>query len=89
MRSFRSNWVEDLLSDNQKGTAILISKQQLEESNDWIVIIKSINSLECLENKDKVLQKWLIEKLKVIAKDKRKSVNKRVNQVLESLTKST
>ena len=81
--------MEDLLSDNQKETAILISKQQLEESNDWIVIIKSINSLECLASKDKVLQKWLIEKLKVIAKDKRKSVNKRANQVLESLTKST
>ena len=81
--------MEDLLSDNQKETAILISKQQLEESNDWIVIIKSINSLERLANKDKVLQKWLIEKLKVFAKDKRKSVNKRANQVLESLTKST
>ena len=73
--------MEDLLSDNQKETAILISKQQLEESNDWIVIIKSINSLERLANKDKVLQKWLIEKLKVFAKDKRKSVNKRANQV--------
>ena len=81
--------MEDLLSDNQKETAILISKQQLEESNDWIVIIKSINSLERLANKDKVLQKWLIEKLKVFAKDKRKSVNKRANQVLEALTTST
>ena len=76
--------LEDLLTEEQAESAIEITKQQLNESKDWIVIIQSMNFLQHMAMKDESLKKWLKDKLLVIAKDKRKSVSKRANVILQS-----
>ncbi len=76
--------MEDLLSEEQTENAIKITKLQLIESKDWIVIIQSMNFLQHMAMKDDSLKKWLKEKLLVIAKDKRKSVSKKANTILQS-----
>ena len=76
----------DLLSEEQVKTAIEITKQQLIESDDWIVIIQSMNFLQHMVKKDDLLKKWFIDQLTLIAKDKRKSVSKRANTILQSFT---
>ena len=76
--------LEELLSAEQAKNAIEITKQQLNESKDWIVIIQSMNFLQHMAMKDESLKKWLKGKLFVIAKDKRKSVSKRANVILQS-----
>ena len=53
----------DLLSEKQVKTAIEISKQQLIESKDWIVIIQTMNFLQHVAKQDDLLKQWLVEKL--------------------------
>ena len=78
--------MEDLLSEEQIRNAIEITKLQLIESEDWIVIIQSLNFLQHIAKKDDLLKNWLIDRLTVIAKDKRKSVKKRAKTILQSFT---
>ena len=41
--------MKDLLSESQKNIAVNITKKQLDESNDWIVIIKSMKYIMLME----------------------------------------
>ncbi len=66
-----------LLTEKQKTTAINISKEQLKNATDWIVIIQTINFLEKMAKEDKALRDWLITKLDLISKDPRKAVSKK------------
>ncbi|MGB1768869.1 MAG: hypothetical protein ACPHFY_09640, partial [Paracoccaceae bacterium] len=76
-----------LLTEEQKTTAISISKEQLENSKDWIVIIQTMNFLEKMAQEDNGLRNWLLIKLALISKDKRKAVSKKAMEILKSLNK--
>ena len=75
----------DLLTEEQKTTAINISKEQLKKSKDWIVLIQTMNFLENLAKEDEALRHWLLIKLDLISKDKRKSVSKKAKEIFQSL----
>jgi hypothetical protein len=74
----------DLLTEEQTKTAIDISKEQLKNSKDWIVIIQTMNFLEKIAKEDESLSNWLVIKLDLISKDKRKTVSKRATEILKS-----
>lgn len=76
----------DLLSAEQCKNAIKIVKRQLESSDDWIVIIRSLNFLELVARDDKVLRAWLLPQLNMISGDSRKSVKRTAMKALESLS---
>ena len=67
----------DLLSGTQRARAAEITRAQLAQCTDWIVIIHSINLLEHWAKEDRRLKAWLVEELKRFEKDGRKSVRKR------------
>ena len=75
----------DLLTAKQLTTAINLSKEQLKNSKDWIVIIQTINFLEKMAQKDEFLREWLVIKLDLISKDKRTAVRKKANEIINSL----
>ena len=74
-----------LLTEDQKKTAISISKEQLSHSKDWIVLIQTMNLLKKLAEEDQDLKSWLLKKLDLISKDKRKSVSKKAKEIMQSL----
>ena len=76
-----------MLTEEQKTTAINISKEQLENSKDWIVIIQTMNFLEKMAQEDNGLRNWLLIKLALISNDKRKAVSKKATEILKSLNK--
>ena len=75
----------DLLTAKQLTTAINLSKEQLKNSKDWIVIIQTMNFLEKMAREDKFLREWLVIKLDLISKDKRTAVKKKANKIINSL----
>lgn len=75
----------DLLSEEQGRKAVAITRAQLEEGGDWIVIIQSVKLLVSAAGDDKVLGEWLRGKLRALAHDRRKSVAKNAKQALEAL----
>jgi len=75
----------DLLTAKQLTTAINLSKEQLKNSKDWIVIIQTMNFLEKMAKEDKFLREWLVIKLDLISKDKRTAVKKKANKIINSL----
>ena len=77
----------DLLTEEQTKTAINISKEQLKNSKDWIVIIQTMNFLEKVAKEDESLRHWLLIKLDLISKDKRKTVRKKAKEIFQSLNK--
>ena len=74
-----------LLTEKQKSKAINISKEQLKNSKDWIVIIQTMNFLEKMAREDEFLREWLVIKLDLISKDKRTAVRKKANEIINSL----
>ena len=58
------------MTDEQIIKAAAISKQQLENSKDWIVIIQSTNFLQDFASKDEAGKYWLLVRLDSISKDK-------------------
>ena len=76
----------NLLNEAQKSKAIDISREQLRNSKDWIVIIQNINFLEKVAKEDEALRHWLLTKLNLISKDSRKAVSKRAAEIHKSLT---
>ena len=76
-----------MLTEKQKSKAINISKEQLKNSKDWIVIIQTMNFLEKVAKKDESLRHWLLKKLDFISKDKRKTVSKKAKEIFQSLNK--
>ena len=76
-----------LLNEKQKSKAINISKEQLKNSKDWIVIIQTMNFLEKVAKEDESLRHWLLIKLDLISKDKRKTVSKKAKEIFQSLNK--
>ena len=78
--------LRDLLSAEQKRTAISITKHQLEDDDDWIVLIQSINLLEHWAATDKRLRTWLTKRVSQMTGDRRKTVSKRAKQSFEYLS---
>jgi hypothetical protein len=65
-------------------TAIKISKR-VKNSKDWIVIIQTMNFLEKIAKEDEALRHWLLIKLDLISKDKRKTASKKAEEIFQSL----
>ena len=78
--------LREQLSTEQKTNAVRLTKKQLDESSDWIVIIQSINLLEHWARQDKRLRSWLTKRLQVLMDDGRKSVSKRAHKSFRLLT---
>lgn len=78
--------LENLLSASQKRVAIEITKRQLRDCDDWIVIIQSVNLLEHWSKTDKSLRSWTLKTLEGFVGDNRKSVSKRVGKSLKLLS---
>ena len=76
----------NLLNEEQKSKAIDISREQLRNSKDWIVIIQNINFLEKVAKEDEALRHWLLTKLNLISKDSRKAVSKKAAEIRKSLS---
>ena len=76
----------NLLNEEQKSKAIDISREQLRNSKDWIVIIQNINFLEKVAEEDESLRHWLLTKLNLISKDSRKAVSKKAAEIHKSLS---
>ncbi len=74
-----------LLSPQQKENAVTIIKNQLKNSNDWIVIIHCIEFFEKVAKTDEILKKWLLSHFTKVTHDKRKSVSKRAQKAIDPL----
>ena len=74
------------MSQNQFEQAKEITKNYLTQSNDWIVLNRSIESLSLWTKEDAELKEWLIPKLESLTKDQRKSVANRATKWLNKLT---
>ena len=78
--------LEDCLSEIQRIRAIEITKNQLENSNDWLVIIKSINLLEHWSKDDNSMKNWLVAKLESLNSDSRRSIRRRTEKAAKALS---
>ena len=69
------------MSQEQQAKAQAILKNNLESSNDWIVLNKTMQTLVIWAKKDCQLQQWLIPQLNRLSKDNRKSVAGRAKKL--------
>jgi hypothetical protein len=76
------------LTPEQKTQAIVVMQKNMSESNDWIVLTMTLNTLGAWANKDEVLKAWLYPHLMRIAQDPRKAVSKNASGWLKKLFKA-
>ncbi len=76
------------LSAAQKISAVTILQDNLAKSNDWIVLINTMQTLSEWAMTDQDLQVWLEPHLVALAKDERKSVSGRAKKLLAVLAKA-
>ena len=70
------------LNETQRRRALEVLKRNLETASDWIVLNYSLETFTIFTRKDASLQKYFIERLKVLSCDSRKSVAKRASKLL-------
>ncbi len=70
------------LSASQRDRATKLLKRNLEQYNDWIVLIQTIETLHNWSSSDAELKKWLHPHLNRLSKDPRKSVAGRARKLL-------
>lgn len=71
-----------LLSPSEKERAIALMKTHIEESQDWIVLNHTMETLAQWAHDDDELEAWLIPHLAQFAEDSRKSIAKRAQRLL-------
>jgi len=81
-----SNMMDKDMTKKQLAKAREILKDNLIHSNDWIVLNLTMEVLTKWSGKDRVLSKWLFPYLEKLSQDKRKSVSKRANKLLETFS---
>lgn len=80
--------LETYLSAEQKQKAVTVLKKNLTESNDWIVLINTMETLGKWAKTDDDLKTWLQPHLARIAADPRKSVASRAGKLQKNLYKA-
>jgi hypothetical protein len=73
------------MTDAQMSRAIQILKRNLTTHNDWIVLNQTMATLGKWAAHNDSLKQWLIPHLRSHALDKRKSVSKRAQKLLDTL----
>ncbi len=76
----RSDMTSQQLSDS-----LTVMKRNLEQSNDWIVLNTTMQTLADWSNSDRRLARWLKPRLQKLADDNRKSVAKRADKLLQQI----
>lgn len=76
----------DVLSPAQIKTAIMISKTQLEQSHDWIVLIQTMHLLMHIVTVMPEEKSWFITQLERLSQDKRRSVSKKARSLHDELS---
>ncbi len=74
------------LSDAQKDQAEEIMKNNLAHHQDWIVLNNSMETLGKWSKKDESLKTWLLPHLERLSTDSRKSVARRADKLLKTLS---
>jgi len=77
--------LDSRLTGEQRKNVIAILKNNLQESDDWIVLNTTMEALAKQAKNNENLKTWLLPQLRNLAKDKRNSVNKRANKFLAGL----
>ncbi len=76
---------EKHLSSHQYEAAVEIMKKNLLQSNDWIVINMTLETLGKWGKKDAALKEWLLPPLEKYRMDSRKSIQKKALKTIEKL----
>ena len=76
----------DVLSSAQIKTATKIAKSQLEESQDWIVLIQTMYLLRHIVTVTPEERPWFVTQLKRLSQDKRTSVSKKARTFYNELS---
>lgn len=79
-------WLESYLTGSQKKQAVQLLKNNLENSDDWIVQNTTIETLSMWAKGDDSLKTWLVPKLTYFAGSSRKSVAGRAKKMLSMLS---
>lgn len=79
-------WIDELLDDNQRKKVIEILKNILQNTDDWIVLNMTMETLTSYAKKDAESKAWLLPHLERLLKDKRQSVAKRARTYIEELS---
>ena len=83
-----SREIEDRMSAEQRVRAELLMKRNLDESDDWIVLSQTAETLGRWAAADEELRTWLRPHLEDLVCDPRKSVAGKAQRVLASLESS-
>ena len=78
--------LDSRLTDTQRRKAIDVMKNNMQISNDWIVLNFTMEALTSYAKTDKKLKDWLVPYLNRLQTDDRKSVAKRANKYLSELS---
>jgi len=73
---------KDLTADQLQNAKIILT-QNLNNSNDWIVLNTTMQTLAAWAKNDKALKNWLIPQLEKLSQDNRKSVSKTATRLFE------
>lgn len=76
-----------MLSSSQRTKATNIMKSHLSASKDWIVLIKTMETLADWATTDAALRGWLLERLGELGKESRKSVAQKARRLHEALSR--
>ena len=76
---------EDMTVD-QLSSSLKIMKRNLAESDDWIVLTQTMETLSVWATEDVALKKWLRPHLERLAEDARKSVKSKATKMLKKLS---
>ena len=79
--------LEPTMSDQQIKTAKNIMKRNLAEHDDWIVLNQTMDTLAKWAKNDEALQSWIVPHLQRLKDDERKSVARKAEKSLASITK--
>jgi len=75
-------FLDNFVSNEQREKVTLILQSNLTNSNDWIVLNTTMETLFLYSQKNEELKAWLNSKLEKLTKDNRKSVAKRAQSYL-------
>lgn len=78
--------LDNHLSDDQRQRVVTILRQNLEKSDDWIVLNFTMEALATHAKQSDRLKVWLTAHLRKLAKDPRKSVANRATKFQEELS---
>lgn len=77
--------LDDHITPEQRAKAVAVLKRNLEQADDWIVLINTLQTLGQWAKADDTLKDWLRPHAERLAEDKRKSVAGNAKKVLKAV----